>query len=115
MNGKSPRLTFALAAAVATLHGAWATDSSSVPEAPKVEVAVESELRMLARGFVAAFAEMPVGSKWVWIRSGSETFVLGSVASIKAYEGVLAIRLESGPTHLISAAAILQITNERPK
>ena len=91
-----------------------AADSNQAPIVPNVDVQIESDLKVLAHGFVAAFVEIPAGAKWAWIRFGDDTIVLGSVGSIRAYGGVLAIQIENGPTHLVSAGDVIQITNERP-
>lgn len=94
--------------------GLLSSSGADLPAAsPRIEVSVESDLKTLAQGFVAAFAEFPAGPKYVWIRRGDETVVLGSARTLKAFGGVLAIQVESGPTYLVSASDVVQITNEK--
>ncbi len=97
-------------------HGGGAITAADYnqPGVPKVDITVESDLKVLAQGFVAAFGEIPAGAKYIWIRNGNETLVLGSIAWVKAYGGVLVIQVDSGPTHLVSAGDVIQITNDRP-
>lgn len=102
-----------LVAAHVTGGVSYAADYNA-PAIPNVDVTVESDLKVLAHGFVAAFGEIPAGAKYIWIRNGNETLVLGSVAWVKAYGGVLVVQIDSGPTHLISAGDVIQITNDRP-
>jgi hypothetical protein len=102
--------------AVPMANVAWgAGDGDFIGGVPRMEVTLEGDLRVQARGFAEAFAQIPAGAKFIWIRNGDETIILGSVESVKAVGGVIVIQIDSGPTHIVSADNVIQITNERPK
>lgn len=103
-----------LLAAHALPVAAGAADYGTTAPPPRLDVTVESDLKVLAQGFEAAFAELPAGAKYIWIRSGDDILVLGSVASVRAYGGVLVVHIQNGATHLVSAGDVLRISNDEP-
>ena len=81
---------------------------------PKIEVQVDSELRILAQGFAAAFKQFSGGAVYLWVREPAAIASLGSIRSIQALDGVLLVRTEAGPTHALSAADVLRLSNQKP-
>ncbi len=90
---------------------------AAVPSSPpSTTVEFENEVKTLAQGFAKAFARLPIGAKYIIIQSDQGPAHLpGSVRTVKAFDGVLLIQMESGLVHALSARDIVRITTEKPK
>ncbi|HTJ77636.1 MAG TPA: hypothetical protein VL357_01445 [Rariglobus sp.] len=82
---------------------------------PQITVQVEGEIVSLARGYAAAFAQLPSGARYIIVKGKDGPVYLGSVHSVKALDGVLLIETDSGLFRAISANTIVSVTNEKPK
>jgi len=80
-----------------------------------VKVQFTNELESLAEGYVKAFKALPVGAKYLMVKTADGSEYLGSVRSMKAFDGVLLIEQERGIFTAISARDVLSISNKRPE
>ncbi|MBL4576401.1 MAG: hypothetical protein JKY51_09965 [Opitutaceae bacterium] len=86
------------------------------PSQPSVTVEFENEIESLAKGFAEAFTLLPIGAKYIIIRTDQgPTPLHGSVKTITALGGVLHIQMDRGLVHILSARDIIRITSEKPK
>jgi hypothetical protein len=90
---------------------------AAVPaQQPNATVEFENEVKTLAKGFSQAFSALPLGAKYIIVRTHEgATHLPGSARTVKAFDGVLLIQMENGLVHAISARDIIRITTEKPK
>lgn len=93
---------------------AVASSHTAASSGARIELAVESDLRVLAEGFATAFSQMPADAKYLSVLRGEEVVVLGPVRTLRPHGGVVSFQIERGPVYVISAGSILQISTERP-
>ncbi|MFT3868992.1 MAG: hypothetical protein QM715_11090 [Nibricoccus sp.] len=99
--------------ASALVSGAFAQSSTRPPQSQPTdkEVAVQSEVKDLARGYALAFSQLSRPPLTLVFQREGQQRVLEDVKAVRAAEGVLVVEVGRGLIYVINAKDVLYLTD----
>lgn len=93
----------------------FAATAARAADAPVVNVRTPAEAEVLAKGYADAFSEMSNTPVFIIYERSDKGFnTLAGIRSVRAFGGVVVIRLDRGPMIALPASSIVTMTDERP-
>ena len=108
---KNSLLVLVGAVSLSAVTGVFAQNGASGKSDRDVSVTVESDARLLAKGYAQSFGTLLRPPFTLTLQRGEKVFVLEDVRGVKEAGGILVVEVGRGLTYMINAKDVLAITD----
>ena len=99
------------AVSLSAVTGVFAQSASSGKFEPEVNVTVESDARLLAKGYAQSFGTLLRPPFTMTLQRGEKLFLLEDVRGVKEASGILVVEVGRGLTYMVNPKDVLALTD----